>query len=69
MLSVEQARTCDKSSETEKVVQNQNFTINLDQPSPTSILDAPLEDDVDENLCRLYEANAEQKGTYLLASV
>ncbi|KAJ8467818.1 hypothetical protein OPV22_030370 [Ensete ventricosum] len=61
MSSLEEPSTCDKSSEKEKLGPCQNFINNLDQPSPTSILDATFEDDMNENLCQLSEANAGQQ--------
>ncbi|CAD5164025.1 unnamed protein product [Musa acuminata subsp. malaccensis] len=61
MPSLEEPRTCDKSREKEKLSPCQNFINNLDQPSPTSILDATFEDDMNENLCQLSEANAGQQ--------
>ncbi|CAL9780776.1 unnamed protein product [Musa acuminata subsp. burmannicoides] len=61
MQSVENSRTSDKSSEEEKLSPRQNYTNNLDQPSPTSILDAQFEDDVNGNLLETSEANARQQ--------
>lgn len=69
MPSLEEPRTCDKSREKEKLSPCQNFINNLDQPSPTSILDATFEDDMNENLCQLSEANAGQQRKFSLASM
>lgn len=67
MQSVENSRTSDKSSEEEKLSPRQNYTNNLDQPSPTSILDAQFEDDVNGNLLQTSEANARQQRKFSLA--
>ncbi|XP_074582341.1 uncharacterized protein LOC141838691 isoform X2 [Curcuma longa] len=62
MLTLEQGKTCDKCDEKqERFVPQQNFINNLNQPSPTSILDASFEDDVVEKLSQLSEDNAGEK--------
>lgn len=69
MPTLEQGKPCDKSKgKQERFIPQQNFISNLDQPSPTSILDAPFEDDVIENLSQLSEDNAGEKGMSYLAS-
>ncbi|KAG6509992.1 hypothetical protein ZIOFF_028000 [Zingiber officinale] len=56
LLTLQQGKTCGKSSEQRKqFIPQQNFINNLDQPSPTSILDAPFEDDAIENLSQSSE--------------
>ncbi|WOL09930.1 hypothetical protein Cni_G18684 [Canna indica] len=59
--SLEQPSTGSKSTEQDKLIPHQNSINHLDQPSPTSVLDAPFEDDLNESLCHPSEANAEQK--------